>query len=112
MKALAIIALIFASISILVPVIGVYLALLCSLLALIAFCWQPTLSGITIGMNIISTTFLSPSVYLGAGIAEANTRGDGSVVLNILIGFHIVCLGLGLFFLVFKFFCKNKVTKP
>ncbi len=64
MKALAIIALVFAGLSIFIPVVGVFIAIVCSVLALISFRSQPTLSGITFGINIINTAFLSPSIVL------------------------------------------------
>lgn len=107
MKALSITALIFAAISIFVPVIGVYIALLCSLLSLISFYWQPTLSGITIGLNILSTIFLSPSIALQAGMAEGNAKGGGEQILIFYIGFHIVCLIIGILSLTVKFFRKK-----
>ena len=59
MKALAIIALVFAGLSIFIPVGGVFLAMLCGVFALISFRSQTTLSGITFGINIINTAFLS-----------------------------------------------------
>ena len=64
MKAVAIIALIFGAISIFLPVVGVFLAMICSVLALISFRSQPTLAGITFGLNIISTAFLSPTLVV------------------------------------------------
>ena len=64
MKALAIVALIFAGLSIFIPVAGVYLAMLCSVMALIAFRSQTTLAGVAFGVNIINTAFLSPMIVL------------------------------------------------
>ena len=101
MKALAIIALVFAALSIFIPVMGVFLAMLCSLLALVAFRSQPTLSGITFGLNIVSTAFLSPSLLVAEVVnssksseavnatAQASTDSPGSIYL-FYVGFHVV----------------------
>lgn len=111
MKALSIVALIFAAISIFIPVIGLYIAILCSLLALISFSSQPTLSGITIGINILSTIFLSPSLALQAGMAEGNATGGGSTILGIYIGIHVVCLIAGFLLIILrKIFSKRKAV--
>jgi len=64
MKALAIVALIFAALSIVIPVAGIYIPLLCSLMALIAFRSQTTLAGVAFGINIINTAFLSPILII------------------------------------------------
>ena len=99
MKALAIVALIFAALSLFIPVLGVFLAMLCSLFALISFRSQPTLSGITFGLNIINTMFLSPSIMLsdvvtsGAldlDIVDEASKTDAGEVYFFYVGFHIV----------------------
>jgi len=107
MKPLAITALVFASISIFIPVIGVFLALICSVLALISFRSQTTLSGITFGINILNTAFLSPSIVAAdmtssSGInSEVMSAIDSSAnvastnageVYAVYVGFHIVLL--------------------
>lgn len=71
MKAISIIALIFASIAMLIPVGGPYIAIFCSLLAMISFRWEPTLSGITFGINILNTAFLSPSLVVAGAAVKA-----------------------------------------
>ena len=53
MKALSIVAIVLAGISFIIPVIGVFSAMKASLLAVISFRSQATLSGIAIGLNII-----------------------------------------------------------
>ncbi|WP_198678701.1 hypothetical protein [Pseudidiomarina insulisalsae] len=101
MKALAIIALIFGGLSIFIPVGGVFIAMLCSVLALISFRSQPTLSGITFGINIINTAFLSPSILL----SDAASSGAFDTARHVTesptetgelywayVGFHIVLL--------------------
>jgi len=70
MKAMAITALVFAALSILIPVGGVFIAMLCSVLAWLSFRSQPTLSGITFGINIINTAFLSPSLVMSDMLAS------------------------------------------
>ncbi len=99
MKALAIVALVFAALSLFIPVLGVFLAMLCSLFALISFRSQPTLSGITFGINIINTAFLSPSIMLsdvassGAfelGIVDEASKTEAGEIYFFYVGFHIV----------------------
>jgi len=92
MKALSIVALVFAGLSIFVPVVGVFIALLCSVLALISFRSEPTLSGVAFGINIINTAFLSPSVVLSdvvASSAEQGTAESGDIYW-FYVGFHLV----------------------
>lgn len=62
MKALAIVALIFSCVSVFIPVVGIFIAMLCSFMAMISFRSQPTISGVAFGINILSTAFLSPSI--------------------------------------------------
>ncbi len=100
MKALAIVALVFGALSIFIPVIGVFLAILCSLMAMISFRSQPTLSGITFGINIINTAFLSPSImlsdfasYSGVLDLETSTTSAPTELGEIYwsyVGFHLV----------------------
>jgi hypothetical protein len=99
MKAIAIVALVFGSLSIFIPIGGVFIALLCSLLAMISFRSQPTLSGITFGLNIINTAFLSPSIMLsdasssGAidiGASTASGPTDTGEIYWAYVGFHLV----------------------
>jgi len=102
MKALSIIALIFAVISIFIPVIGVFIAMGCSVLALITFCKQSTISGITFGINIVSTAFLSPSLALTA--SNMNDSGeDGTGLYMTYVGFHVVLMLIAFIaFFIFK----------
>ena len=91
MKAIAILALVFASLSIVIPVGGVFIAMFCSVLALISFRSQPTLSGIAFGLNIISTAFLSPMIVL-TDVSSADTA-PGEIYW-FYVGFHLVLLAL------------------
>ncbi|MDX7988739.1 hypothetical protein FE392_15620 [Xenorhabdus sp. 12] len=95
MKALAIIALIFAALSIFIPVGGVFIAMFCSVLALIAFYKSPTLSGITFGINIINTAFLSPSIVATAA-SMVNDGDDGVGLYGFYVGFHIALFVLAI----------------
>jgi len=107
MKALAITALVFAGLSIFIPVGGVIIAIVCSVLALIAFRSQPTLAGITFGIDIINTAFLSPSIVAAdltssSGINSAAGEVIGATseipqtesgeVYAFYVGTHIVLL--------------------
>ena len=101
MKALAIVALVFAGLSIFIPVVGVFIAMLCSLMALIAFRSQSTLAGITFGINIINTVFLSPSIVmsdmqasgaldLGTAAAATQPQMESGDIYWVYVGFHLV----------------------
>lgn len=102
MKALAIIALIFSALSVFIPVIGIFLAMLCSILALITFRHTTTISGITFGINIVSTAFLSPTIIaaealnsLGVHSNRPHELSAGSIYM-MYVGFHIVFLFVAL----------------
>lgn len=102
MKALAILSLVFGALSIFIPVGGVFIALLCSVLALISFRSQPTLAGIAFGINIINTAFLSPSIMLAdasnsgtfdrASEVITSERGGAGDIYWFYVGFHLVLL--------------------
>lgn len=103
MKAIAIIALIFGSLSIFIPAMGVFIAILCSLMATISFRSQPTLSGITFGIGIINTAFLSPSIMLtdvassGAielGSASTSAPTESGEIYWTYVGFHLVLFAI------------------
>lgn len=95
MKAISIIALVFAAISIFIPIGGIFLAMLCSFMAMISFRSQPTISGVTFGITILSTAFLSPMLLLSEANA-ANTTGAGEIY-RFYVGFHIVLFCIALF---------------
>ena len=104
MKALAIIGLIFASLSIVIPVGGVFIAMLCSIFALISFRSQPTLSGITFGINIINTAFLSPSVMMADVISsseQATTTQSGDIYW-FYVGWHVIALVVAIMWLIIR----------
>lgn len=99
MKALSIVALVFAALSIFIPVGGVFIAMLCSLMALVSFRSQPTMSGITFGLNIINTAFLSPSIMLSdaasSGALDVGTTTtaaptEAGEIYWAYVGFHVV----------------------
>jgi hypothetical protein len=91
MKALGIIAMIFAIVAIFVPVIGPYLTIICGLLAAFAAGPGLTFGAVAIGVNILNVAFLSPSLWLIAGAAEADAQGSGS---DVLLGMGIVFIGV------------------
>lgn len=101
MKALAILGLVFGSLSIFIPVGGIFIAMLCSVFALISFRSNPTLSGITFGINIINTAFLSPSIMIADAsssgafnkVGEIGTQNtEAGSIYWIYVGFHLVLL--------------------
>lgn len=98
MKALAIVALAFGALSIFIPVGGVFIAMLCSVMAMISFRSQPTLSGITFGINIINTAFLSPSIMLSDAVSsgaidlgkDSSAPTEAGEIYWFYVGFHLV----------------------
>jgi hypothetical protein len=107
MQALAIVALVFASLSIFIPIGGVFIALLCSAMALIAFRSQTTLSGITFGINIINTAFLSPYLVLTdmsasgeldfvATTTTATQQTESGDIYWAFVGFHLVLFAIAI----------------
>ena len=91
MKALGIIAMIFAIVAIFVPVLGPYLTIVCALLAAFAGGHGLTYGAVAIGLNILNVAFLSPSLWILAGAAEAETQGNGS---EVMLGMGIVFIGV------------------
>ena len=95
MKALSIFGLILAIISVFIPFFGLLLAMLCSLLALITFVKQPTISTTIFCINIISTAFFSPLLA-----AIASSTGFSSY--QMFVFFHIILLFIAvILFLIF-----------
>ncbi|MDC9597343.1 hypothetical protein [Xenorhabdus anantnagensis] len=107
MKALAIIALIFSALSIFIPVGGIFIAMFCSVFALIAFYKSPTLSSVTFGINVISTAFLSPSIMATAATMHSNGE-DGVGLYWFYVGFHIVLFVLAL---IISMILKKRASK-
>lgn len=81
MKALGITAMILAILAIFIPIYGVWLTLLAGLLA--AFSAGPgiTFGAVAILLNVVNVSFLSPSLWVLASIADTNQPGDGSTML-------------------------------
>lgn len=63
----------------------------CSVFALITFCKQPTLSGITFGLNIISTAFLSPVLVVANSSASAE-NGNAVYWFSYCINADCICV--------------------
>ena len=98
MKAVAILALIFSAVSFFVPVYGVVTALGCSLVAVCSFKWQPTISAVAIGINLISAAFFSPTLLLIEGflfeeIPDASVFGS---MYTFHVGFHSLSMLAGI----------------
>ena len=100
MKAISIVSLVFAGISIFIPIVGVYIAVLCSLLAMVSFRSEPTLSGITFGINIINTAFLSPSLIIVSKINGTVTEPNN--LYFIYLGAHFALLIAGIAFRIIR----------
>lgn len=124
MKALSIVALLFAALSIFVPVAGISIAMLCSVLAMISFRSQPTLSGITFGINTISTAFLSPTIImsdimsdmsvsgnLDLGKATTIATGESGEIYWFYVGFHLVVFAIAMIWRLIRGPFKAEVDK-
>ena len=90
MKALGIIAMIFAIVAIFVPLVGPYLTIVCALLAAFAAGPGLTFGSVAIGVNILNVAFLSPSLWIMAGAAEADAQGSGS---DVVLGMGVTFIG-------------------
>ena len=96
MKALSIVAVVLAGISFIIPVVGVFTAIFASVLALVSFRSQATLSGIAIGLNLINTAFFSPSLLLAeAGNMMENGEAAVGTIYWTYVGIHVVALIIG-----------------
>ena len=73
MKALSIVAIVLAGLASFIPLVGIWVALISSVMGLIAFRSSTTLSAVAVGLNLANTAFASPSLLL----AEAVNIEDG-----------------------------------
>lgn len=118
MKALSIVALIFGALSIFIPVGGIFIAMLCSFMVLISFRSQPTLSGITFGVNIINTAFLSPSIILSdassSGAIDLGTASsaptEAGEIYWFYVGFHLVLFAIAVFWRLIRGQVKPSIS--
>lgn len=112
MKALAIVALVFASLSIFIPLGGILIALLCGIFALITFRSQITLSSITFGLNIINTAFLTPSLFILENLAgtSTNTEKVPTDTYFAYLGFHVALLVIAILWRLIRGAPKQSTT--
>ena len=90
MKALGITAMIFAIVAIFVPLAGPYLTLVGAVLAAFGGGAGLTFSVVAILVNILNVVFLSPSLWVTAGVVESEQAGTGA---DVLAGMGIVFIG-------------------
>jgi hypothetical protein len=120
MKALAIIALIFSALSLFIPVMGVFLAMLCSLMALITFRSQPTLAGVTFGIDLIGTAFLSPSIMfsdaVSSGAIDLETTSTAATapgeVYWAYVGFHLFLITVAIVWRLLRGSVRQHKAEP
>lgn len=120
MKALAIVALVFSSIAIFVPVAGVFLALFCSLLAMISFRSQPTLAGISFGLNIINTAFLSPMIMVSdvmssdaaTAAAYSMEHTESGTIYWTYVGLHLTLFFFAIMWRAIRGAPKENIVTP
>ena len=98
MKAISIVALVVAALSFFIPVFGVFTAMAASLLAVISFRWEATLSGIAVGLNIVNTAFFTPSLLLSSMDVAGDVLGSEGPgeMYYFYVGFHVVLLVIGI----------------
>jgi|TARA_B110000967_G_scaffold161566_1_gene167763 predicted permease len=96
MKALSIIAVVLAGLSFFIPVVGVFSAMLASLLGLIAFRSESTLAGVAIGLNLLNTAFFSPSLLIAEAVNQSENIDSAGDLYWFYVGFHVVALVLGI----------------
>jgi len=114
MKALAIVALVFAGLSIVIPIGGVFIAMLCSVMAMISFRSQPTLAGVTFGLNILSTAFLSPSIVVSDAVNSSNTVDptQAGEIYWFYVGFHVVLFAIAIIWRLARGPVKQRIPEP
>jgi len=72
MKALGIVAIVVASIAVVIPVFGAsWLPLIAGIMAVIAVREEHVLAFVALGINVVNVAFLSPSLKLVDGICDA-----------------------------------------
>ncbi|MDB3950370.1 hypothetical protein N9403_01900 [Gammaproteobacteria bacterium] len=94
MKAISIVAIVLAGISFIIPGFGVFSAMFASLLAVISFRSEATLSGVAIGLNIINTAFFTPTLLIAEGLNQVDGQAAGQLYWT-YVGFHLVLLAIG-----------------
>lgn len=102
MKALGIIAMIVAVLSIIIPVAGTYITVLAAILAAFAAGEGLTFGAVAIGLNIINIIFLSPLIW----VTEAGMVGSWPWLVISLVGIQIIA---GIILIVYhKAYMKKK----
>ena len=88
MKALGIVAIVVASIAVVIPVLGAtWLPLIAGVMAVIAVREEHVLSFVALGINIVNVAFLSASIRLADALCDvASTADDALGALAALSG--------------------------
>jgi len=81
MKALSIVAVVLAGLAFFIPLVGVWVALFSSVMALIAFRSETTLSAVAVGLNLTNTAFFTPALLIAEGLnqMENGTSSAGAI---------------------------------
>ena len=95
MKALSIVAVVIAGIAFFIPVFGVWMAVLSSVMGLIAFRSSTTLSAVAVGLNLANTAFASPSLLLAEAV-NIEDGGSAGAIYWTYVGIHVVILVVGI----------------
>ncbi len=103
MKVLGIISMIFAIVAIFVPIVGAYLTIVCGLLAAFSAGEGITFGLVAIGINILNIIFLSPSLWVMAGMSDVDN--------DILLGMGIVFIGVQIIALIVLFWIHKSWKK-
>ena len=95
MKALSIVAIVLAGLAFFIPLVGIWVALISSIMGLIAFRSQTTLAAVAVGLNLANTAFFTPALLLAEGMNQAEGGGAGAVYWS-WVGIHVVILVVGI----------------
>jgi hypothetical protein len=114
-KIFGIIALVTAIVSIFIPIVGIYLPLVAGLVAIFSAGEGFVLGASSIGINLINTLFMSPMLWVAAGLEQVGQqvmKNAGAAVES-----ENSVTGLGMFLLLFQIgagvvlFLKNRKIK-
>lgn len=113
MKALGIIAMIFAVIAIFVPVIGPYLTIVCAFMAAFSAGNGLTFGAVAIRVNLINISVLSPSLWITAVAASAQ-KSDQASADDVIMGMGAVFIGAQVMppFCLLSFIDCGRKNKP
>jgi len=110
MQVLATIAIVFAGTAVIAQLVGVFIALISSFMAMIAFRTKTTLSAAAFGLNIVNTAFLSVGTFvLTADVADNPTSASAIDMIAVYTGIHVFLLVVSI---AYKLLMDRRVKRP